>query len=157
MEQVKILFVCLGNICRSPTAEGLLRHKLQQRNLLDRFEVDSAGTGDWHVGHPPDERAQAAAAIRGFDISDLRARQVSPLDTERFDYVIAMDDSNHQNLSQLAGAGHAHKVRLLLEFSASELDQVPDPYYGGEHGFNQVIDLIDDACEGLIADLLGQQ
>lgn len=116
--------------------------------------MDSAGTGDWHIGLAPDSRAQAAAALRGFDISNLRARQVQPLDTERFDYVIAMDHSNHHNLSQLADPANSHKIRLLLEFSESTLEEIPDPYYGGDSGFNQVIDLIDDACEGLITTIL---
>ena len=154
---MKILMVCLGNICRSPTAEGVFRHRLSARGLQDRFHVDSAGTGDWHVGNPPDRRAQLAAASRGFDISMLRARQVQPDDTATFDYLIAMDRGNHRDLVRLAGENHAHKVRLFMEFADIDTpDEVPDPYYGGDQGFDQVIDLIEAASDGLIEHLLRQ-
>jgi protein-tyrosine phosphatase len=155
MTQARILFVCLGNICRSPTAEGAFRHHLAARNLAGRFIADSAGTGDWHVGSPPDRRAQLAAASRGFDISDLRARQVRAEDFEEFDYLIAMDRANQHELQRLAGSGNARKVRLLLEFAdISGEEEVPDPYYGGEQGFDRVIDLIEAASNGLIEHLL---
>mgnify|MGYP001812253702 FL=1 len=155
MSRKRILFVCLGNICRSPTAEGIFRHHLAQRKLHDRFDADSAGTGDWHVGSPPDRRAQLAAVSRGFDISDLRARQVQRSDFEDFDYLLAMDRGNHQELCRQAGRDHLHKVRLLMEFArmAGE-EEVPDPYYGGDRGFDQVIDLIEAASNGLIEHLL---
>ncbi len=157
MSTPSILFVCLGNICRSPTAEGVFRHRLSARGLDDRFHVDSAGTGDWHVGNPPDRRAQLAAASRGFDISMLRARQVETADAGRFDYLIAMDRGNHRELVQLAGETHAHKVRLFMEFADLDThDEVPDPYYGGDQGFDQVIDLIESASDGLIEHLLRQ-
>ena len=154
MAKHSVLFVCLGNICRSPTAEGIFKHKVQQRELTDQFDIDSAGTGDWHIGSPPDNRARAAAASRGFDIDGLRARQVKAQDFQHFDYVIAMDYSNQRNLRQLSDPRHADKVYLLLEFSDSHLEEVPDPYYGGDDGFNQVIDLIEEACEGLLSKIL---
>ena len=155
MPQTRILFVCLGNICRSPTAEGVFRQRLAQRHLTHRFAVDSAGTGDWHVGSPPDRRAQLAAASRGFDISTLSARQVRQADFEDFDYVVAMDRNNQRDLALLAGTVHAHKVRLLMEFAGLPgEDEVPDPYYGGDSGFDRVIDLIEAASDGLIEHLL---
>jgi protein-tyrosine phosphatase len=152
-----VLFVCLGNICRSPTAEGVFRQLLSSRNLQDLFVVDSAGTGDWHIGNPPDPRAQIAAAERGIDISNFRARQVNDRDIHRFDYVIAMDRANRQELITLVGQPHAHKVHLLLEFTdIAGLNEVPDPYYGGERGFDQVLDLIEQASEGLLQHILNQ-
>ncbi|MGB5705341.1 MAG: low molecular weight protein-tyrosine-phosphatase [Arenicellales bacterium] len=152
-----ILFVCLGNICRSPTAEGVFRQFLSKRNLLEQFEVDSAGTGNWHIGSPPDKRAQLAASTRGIDISSLRARQISDADIHRFDYIIAMDHSNQRELVALAGQARAHKIRLLLEFTEIiGLDEVPDPYYGGDRGFDQVLDMIEEASEGLITHILKQ-
>ena len=155
MTRHSVLFVCLGNICRSPTAEGVFRHIVSSQELHDLFEVDSAGTGDWHVGNPPDRRAQLAAAERGIDISDLRARQVDEYDLQRFDYVIAMDHANRRELMALAGQTYGHKVRLLLEFGdISEIEEVPDPYYGGDRGFDQVLDLIEQASEGLLNHIL---
>lgn len=152
-----VLFVCLGNICRSPTAEGVFRQLLSNRNLQELFVVDSAGTGDWHIGNPPDRRAQNAAAERGIDISNLRARQVNDRDIHRFDYVIAMDRANRQELITLVGQTHAHKVHLLLEFTdIAGFNEVPDPYYGGERGFDQVLDLIEQASEGLLQHILNQ-
>ncbi|MDE0715150.1 MAG: low molecular weight phosphotyrosine protein phosphatase [Gammaproteobacteria bacterium] len=155
MPRTAILFVCLGNICRSPTAEGVFRQRLSDRGLDGRFTVDSAGTGDWHVGHPPDRRARFAAANRGFDISSLRARQVRSDDMETFDYLIAMDHGNHRELVRMAGQGLAHKVRLFMEFAGIDgPDEVPDPYYGDDHGFDRAIDLIEAASDGLIDYLL---
>lgn len=157
MSRPSVLFVCLGNICRSPTAEGVFRGRLESRGLLDRFHVDSAGTGDWHIGNPPDRRAQLAAASRGIDISMLRARQVQADDASAFDYLIAMDRGNHRDLVRLAGDARAHKVRLFMEFADIDShDEVPDPYYGGDSGFDQVIDLIEAASDGLIEHLLRQ-
>ncbi len=155
MPETGILFVCLGNICRSPTAEGVFRQRLVTRGLESRFRVDSAGTGDWHVGSPPDRRAQLAAASRGFDISGQRARQVRPDDADGFDYLIAMDRGNHRDLVHLAGTERAHKVRLFMEFAGIDgLEEVPDPYYGGDDGFDRVIDLVEAASDGLIEHLL---
>lgn len=157
MTKHSILFVCLGNICRSPTAEGVFRHIVSNRELHDLFDVDSAGTSHWHIGDPPDRRAQLAAAERGIDISRLRARQVDPSDLQRFDYLIAMDHSNRLELIAMAGQSNRHKVRLLLEFAdIAGSDEVPDPYYGGDRGFDQVLDLIEQASEGLLDHILDQ-
>lgn len=151
---VKVLFVCLGNICRSPTAEGVFRALVRDGGLADRIEVDSAGTSDWHIGEPPDGRGQAAAARRGYDLSVLRARQVTAHDFDRFDYVIAMDQANLAKLSALAPAGRGDKLSLFLAF-APELGvrEVPDPYYGGPDGFDDVLDMIEAASRGLLADI----
>ena len=143
-----ILFVCLGNICRSPMAEGVFRQVAAARGLT--VTVDSAGTGSWHIGNPPDERAQRAAADRGFDISGLRARQVSSDDFERFDLVVAMDDSNVETLRRTAPGTAQDRIRLFLEFAPNlTVREVPDPYYGGADGFDHVLDLIEAAAGGL--------
>jgi len=141
----RVLFVCLGNICRSPTAEGVFRAAVEARGLESRFEIDSAGTGDWHIGAPPDHRAQRAAARRGVDLSRLRARQIAADDMAKFDHIIAMDAANYADLTRLAGPRHRHKVRLLLADSALG-EEVPDPYYGGAAGFDRALDLIEAAC-----------
>ena len=154
----RILFVCMGNICRSPTAEGVLREMAERRGVADRFHIDSAGPGDWHVGNPPDQRACDAARERGIDITDLRARQVNPGDFEQFDLVIAMDHSNRLSLYDLAGETHRSKVRLMLEYSEQRVgEDVPDPYYGGGHGFDLVLDLIEEACDNLLDELAAMQ
>ena len=151
---VRVLFVCLGNICRSPMAEGVFRKLVSEAGYVDRVEIDSAGTHAYHVGAPPDERAQAAAARRGVDIAALRGRQALQTDIERYDYVLAMDHENHAHLLALAPRGHEHKVRLFLEFaSRATVRAVPDPYFGKESGFDRVLDLIEDAAEGLLADV----
>ncbi len=149
---VNVLFVCLGNICRSPTAEGVFRTLLEKEGLGDQISVDSAGTGNWHVGSPPDRRAQAAARNRGVDLSGCRARQAIREDFSRFDYVIAMDSDNHHDLSRLCSPGDENKLHLFLEF-APQLGRrdVPDPYYGAEGGFEGVLDMIGAASEGLLA------
>ncbi len=147
---IKVLFVCLGNICRSPTAEGVMRHKVRQAGLEAHILLDSAGTGGWHVGKAPDPRMQQAALERGYDLSTLRARQVSAEDLQTFDYVLAMDDSNYSDLKHLAGSQAHAKLQRLLDYGATGLTQVPDPYYGGEAGFFQVIDLIEQACDALL-------
>jgi len=149
---MRVLFVCLGNICRSPTAEGVLRGKLEQAGLADRVEVDSAGTAGWHIGKAPDPRTCQAAAKRGYDLSALRARQVSAEDFQRFDLVLAMDNSNLRDLKALhAGRGSAPDLFLRRYGLATE--EVPDPYYGGEDGFETVLDLVEQACDGLIAEI----
>ncbi len=151
---VKVLFVCLGNICRSPTAHGVFLHLVAREGLADRIEVDSAGTHAYHVKDPPDPRAQAAAAKRGVDLSPLRARKALQEDFQVFDYVLAMDRSNYDHLSALCPAGAEDKLRLFLSF-APQLgeDEVPDPYYGGTAGFERVLDMIESAAEGLLADI----
>jgi protein-tyrosine phosphatase len=153
---MRILFVCMGNICRSPTAEGVMRRLIDDAGLED-VEVESAGTGGWHAGEPPDERATAAAARRGVTLAGA-ARQVTPADFRRFDLLIALDRANLRELLALApDEDAAEKVRLLREFdpaaaSSGDLD-VPDPYYGGDRGFETVLDMVEAACRGLIDEL----
>jgi protein-tyrosine phosphatase len=147
---MRILFVCLGNICRSPMAEGVFRSELARRGLDSLVEVDSAGTSDWHIGEPPDPRARRAAAARGHDISALRGRQATRRDMAEFDLILAMDRENLEHLRRLAGPQHAGKVRLFLEFAPdTPEEEVPDPYYGGEEGFEYVLDLLEAAARGL--------
>ncbi|KWF23848.1 low molecular weight protein-tyrosine-phosphatase [Burkholderia pseudomultivorans] len=154
MTRVAICFVCLGNICRSPTAEGVMRHQVEAAGLAGRVDVDSAGTGDWHVGEPPDTRAQAAARLRGYDLSALRARQVSAADFERFDLLLAMDEANLAELCRRCPPQHRDKVRLLMEFAPGAAEtEVADPYFGGAQGFEQVLDQVERACEGLLQTL----
>jgi protein-tyrosine phosphatase len=153
---MRVLFVCLGNICRSPTAEAVLRHKLDEAGLRDRVEVDSAGTGDWHVGKSPDSRTRQAAQLRGYDLSALRGRQVCAGDFRRFDLILAMDNSNLEHLQRLRPAGAMAELDLFLRRYGQALDEVPDPYYGGEEGFEQVLDLLEQACDGLLGELRGR-
>ncbi|KPJ31910.1 phosphotyrosine protein phosphatase [Burkholderia multivorans] len=151
MTRVAICFVCLGNICRSPTAEGVMRHQVDAAGLADHIEIDSAGTGDWHVGEPPDTRAQAAARTRGYDLSTLHARQVSADDFERFDLLLAMDEANLAELRRRCPPAHRDKVRLLMEFAPGATEtEVADPYFGGAQGFEQVLDQVERACGGLL-------
>jgi protein-tyrosine phosphatase len=152
---VGVLFVCLGNICRSPSAEGVFRALVSHNGLDDAISVDSAGTHAYHVGDAPDPRAQAAAKRRGVDIGNLRGRQAISRDFQRFDYVLAMDKENHRNLAQICPPGEERRLSLFLDFAPS-LDEscVPDPYYGhGESGFEKVLDLIEAASEGLLEDI----
>ena len=156
MEKTSVLLVCMGNICRSPTAEGVLHDKLEEAGLLDHVRLDSAGTHDYHVGKPPDGRAQEAARNRGYDLSALRARQVSVRDFSEFDLVLAMDQDNYQSLLRTCPEPDRHKVRLFLSFSQRYSNQeVPDPYYGGNQGFDHVLDMVEDGAEGLIASIRG--
>lgn len=149
---LRILFVCMGNICRSPTAEGILRAKLDAAGLTEAVELDSAGTGDWHVGKAPDSRAIQAAAGRGYAIGDLRARQVAEDDFQRFDLILAMDQDNLAWLEQLRPDEGA-VPELLLARQGLAVDEVPDPYYGGAAGFERVLDLLESACDGLVAEV----
>jgi protein-tyrosine phosphatase len=154
MAQHRLLFVCLGNICRSPMAEGVFRRVAEEEGVIDRFEIDSAGLGDWHIGQAPDERAQAAALGRGIDISGQSARQVSLEDFERFDLLLAMDRSNYRELTQLAPEESHHKIRQFLDFAPhAGTKDVPDPFYGGKEGFDHALDLIEAAARGLLDDL----
>jgi len=149
-----ILMVCMGNICRSPTAEGVLRHLAREAGMLEQLVIDSAGTHDYHVGKQPDARAQETARRRGYDLSGLRARQVATQDFLEFDYVLAMDRENLAALKRLCPPEHRHKVRLYLSFSSQFEDQeVPDPYYGGSQGFERVLDMVEDAARGLLEDI----
>lgn len=153
---MRVLFVCLGNICRSPTAEGVLRHKLREAGLEGRIEVDSAGTGDWHVGKAPDLRTRQAALQRGYDLSALRGRQVEAADFQLFDLILAMDNSNLGHLQQLRPGNGSAELDLLLRRYQLALDEVPDPYYGGAEGFEQVLDLLEQACDALVIELKGR-
>jgi len=145
--EIRVLMVCLGNICRSPTAEAVLRTRLRALGLHERVEVDSAGTGDWHTGEPPDARSQRHAARRGYDLSGLRARRVAEEDFHRFDLLLAMDDDNLADLERLKPDNAPAELRL---FAAAE---VPDPYQGGPDGFEYVLDLVEQASDALIQDL----
>ncbi|WP_135081319.1 low molecular weight protein-tyrosine-phosphatase [Terasakiella sp. SH-1] len=151
---VKVLFVCLGNICRSPTAEGVFRDLVEKKGLSSQIITDSAGTGDWHVGKAPDGRAQKAAKTRGYDLSDLRARQAKPKDFVEFDYVLAMDRSNYSNLQSICPAGYEDRLHMFLSFDPDSPEvEVPDPYFGGPAGFDYVLDLVEEASEGLMQDI----
>jgi protein-tyrosine phosphatase len=151
---VKILFVCLGNICRSPTAEAVLRELAAREAPELPLEVDSAGTAAYHVGQPPDPRTRAAAARRGYDLSALRARTVEPADFELFDLILAMDRENLSALRRRAPPHTHERLRLFLEFAPEAVpEDVPDPYYGGPNGFEEVLDLVETATRGLLAHL----
>ena len=146
-----ILFVCMGNICRSPTAEGVFRGKAKDAGLLDQMLIDSAGTHAYHVGERPDLRSQEFALKRGYDLSQQRARQVNASDFEKFDLIIAMDKENLHNLQSQCPAQYRHKLKLMMSYAThSPSDVVPDPYYGGGRGFDTVLDYIEDASEGLL-------
>jgi len=152
---VSVLFVCMGNICRSPTAEGVFVHKVREAGLSERIRIDSAGTHAYHIGNPPDERTQRSALRRGYDLSTQRARKVEAQDFTRFDYVLAMDEDNLAILKALhaqAGEVQTH-LGLFMDFAADAgfACEVPDPYYGGEAGFERVLDMIEAAAEGLLA------
>lgn len=154
-DRLAVLFVCMGNICRSPTAEGVFRRLVEERAPDLGLEIDSAGTHDYHVGEPPDERAIAAAARRGIDLRPLRARQVNEADFEHFDLIVAMDRLNRQTLLERSPAVSHERIRLLMEFAdRSDIDDVPDPYYGGAIGFEQVLDLAEEAAAGLLEEVL---
>lgn len=151
---VKVLFVCMGNICRSPTAEGVFVELLKRHGLEDRIHVDSAGTHAYHVGSAPDPRARAAAAKRGADLGSQRARKVAPEDFEDFDYILAMDRDNLEILEAVCPPEQRDKLQLLLAFAPDVgVDEVPDPYYGGAAGFERVLDLIEAAAEGLLREI----
>lgn len=157
-QQVKsILFCCMGNICRSPTAEGVFRRALLARAPQLDVQIDSAGTHDYHVGEAPDARARAAARRRGIDISQVRARQVAPQDFERFDLILAMDEENLRELKERSDRVYHERIRLLMEFAPNARSRaVPDPYYGAEPGFEEVLDLLEEAANGLIDELLAR-
>src|SRR5215207_2262787 len=151
---MRILFVCLGNICRSPTAEAVFRSIAARHAPGLKLEVDSAGTGGYHIGEPPDVRSQQSARRRGYDLSSLRARMVAPEDFERFDFILAMDRENLSVLHESAPAAIRDRIRLFLEFAPqSGVAEVPDPYYGGPNGFEEVLDLVEEASHGLLAHL----
>ena len=146
-----VLMVCTGNICRSPTAEGVLRHRVEQAGLADRVHIDSAGTHDYHVGSPPDERSSHHASLRGYDLTAQRARQVRAADFERFDLILAMDDGHMELLEGDCPPQHRHKLRRMMDFAPPGLaDEVADPYYGGKEGFETVLDHIEAASDGVL-------
>ncbi len=149
VERIGVLFVCLGNICRSPLAEGVFRHLVSVKGIEDRFLIDSAGTSSWHIGEPPDSRGQEAALIRGFDIGDQRARKLGHQDFHDFQYIMAMDQIN---LSHLRGMdqGTGANLELLLSYTKAGFLEVPDPYYGGVSEFEKVLDLVATGAEGLL-------
>jgi low molecular weight protein-tyrosine phosphatase len=153
---VHVLFVCTGNICRSPTAEAVFVRCVEKAGLAGTIVSDSAGTHDYHVGEPPDPRAQAAGKRRGYDLAQLRARRVRRDDFERFDYVLAMDEGNLRQLERLCPREHAHKLKLFLDFGGASPREVPDPYYGGPEAFERVLDLVEGAAQGLLRHLRDQ-
>ncbi|WP_417514009.1 low molecular weight protein-tyrosine-phosphatase [Marinobacter sp.] len=148
-----VLFVCLGNICRSPTAEGVFRKLVEQAGLQDRVHIDSCGTSNWHIGKGPDLRSQEAAVKRGVDISMLKARQFTEKDLDTFDYVVVMDRQNLADVKDIWHQNGGTQPTLFLEYGRSSLAEVPDPYFGGEDGFEEVLDLIEEAGEGLLVDI----
>ena len=149
---VRVLFVCMGNICRSPLAQGVFEDVLRREGLEGEVSVDSAGTGAWHVGSPPDERALSAASLRGVDISSQRARRIKPEDCRNFDYVLTMDEENYRAVAGLCRGSAV--VRPFLDFATDSPETaVPDPYYGGPDGFEHVLDLVEEASEGLLEDI----
>ena len=148
---VKVLFVCMGNICRSPTAEAVFRARVEEAGLTQQIIVDSVGTHDYHIGDPPDLRTQRAASQRGYDMSGLRGRQVEVADFTRFDYVLAMDNANMSILQRLCPQTKSDRLGLFLGYASRHRErEVPDPYYGGEDGFERVLDMVEDAAAGLL-------
>jgi protein-tyrosine phosphatase len=150
---IGVLFVCLGNICRSPMAEGVFRHVADQAGLVRHFSIDSAGTSGWHRGEPPDHRAQRASLKRGIDIGGQSSRAVDDRDFERFDYILAMDRDNLDALTGRQPAESRSRLALLLTYAESDTLEVPDPYYGGTQGFDHALDLIFDGARGLLEDI----
>jgi protein-tyrosine phosphatase len=152
---MRILFVCMGNICRSPTAEGVFRHLVQTHAPELHIEIDSAGTHGYHVGDPPDQRTIAAAMRRGIDLSRRRARTVRTTDFEYYDLILAMDEENLSELQRRSPPAHRQRLRLMMDYAPAAASRaVPDPYYGGEQGFEEVLDLLEEAAEGLLRELL---
>ena len=152
--KVSVVFVCMGNICRSPTAEAVFRYYVESAGLSGHILIDSAGTHDYHIGDPPDLRAQRAAQQRGYDMKGLRGRQVEEGDFRRFDYVLAMDKANLSILQRLAPPDSATRAKLFLEYARHHAErEVPDPYYGGANGFERVLDMVEDAAQGLLEEI----
>ena len=149
---IRVVFVCLSNICRSPTAEGVFRHLVEQQGLSDHIAADSSGTSGWHNGEPPDRRSQQSAMARGIDLSGLRSRKAQPEDFHKFDYVLAMDSSNFNNLLAICPPGYENRLHMFMKFAPEQgrLD-IPDPYY--EDGFDGVFDMLEAASKGLLAEI----
>lgn len=157
MNQISVLFVCMGNICRSPTAQGVFRALVEGEGLEQRIQTDSAGTIAYHVGEPPDRRARETADKRGIDLNDLRARKVVAEDFERFDYVLAMDEDNYRDLLEICPPGMEERLHLFMDFAPQLAEkEVPDPYYGGVAGFDRVFNLVEDASRGLLDHILNR-
>ena len=153
----RVLLVCMGNICRSPTAEVVFRTFIKNNKLGDKVEVDSAGTHGYHVGEAPDGRTQRAAAVRGYNLSQVRARKVARQDLDYFDLILAMDKSNLDNLQRMASAEQREKLKLFMDYAKNyDDDEVPDPYYGLGHGFDLVLDMVEDASKGLVDELIAK-
>ena len=153
-KKVSVVFVCMGNICRSPTAEAVFRHYVESAGMSGEISIDSAGTHDYHVGDKPDARAQRAAQQRGYDMSTLRGRQVGEEDFRRFDYVLAMDMANLAILHGLTPLGSGTQPQLFLDYARHHSErEVPDPYYGGADGFERVLDMVEDAAQGLLEEI----
>lgn len=151
MKKISVLFCCMGNICRSPTAEVVFRSRVEEAGLAQQISIDSVGTHDYHIGDPPDQRTQRAARQRGYDLSSLRGRQVEVADFSRFDYVLAMDNANMAILYRLCPQHQRDRLGLFLEYANRHKErEVPDPYYGGEDGFERVLDMVEDAAAGLL-------
>ncbi len=156
-DKIGVVFVCMGNICRSPTAEAVFRRQVEQAGLADRIAIDSAGTHDYHIGELPDPRTRQAASKRGYDMSALRGRQVGVGDFSRFDYVLAMDENNLAILQRLRPRDAESHLGLFLEFAERHVErEVPDPYFGGADGFERVLDMVEDAAQGLLSHLRKQ-
>ena len=150
-DKIGVIFICMGNICRSPTAEAVFRARVEAAGLTDSIRIDSAGTHDYHIGESPDPRTREAASKRGYDMASLRGRQVGAEDFSRFDYVLAMDENNLAILERLRPRDAASHLGLFLDFAERHTErEVPDPYYGGESGFERVLDMVEDAAEGLL-------
>lgn len=150
----KVLFVCMGNICRSPTAEAVFRHQIKQAGVEQQWVVDSAGTHAYHVGNAPDKRSQTAAQTRGYAMQSLRARQIEASDFDRFDWILAMDQQNLQGLQQCQPPGSSAQLALMMDFAESpkwQGNDVPDPYYGDGDGFAEVLDRVEISCAGFLA------
>ena len=158
MEKIKVLFVCMGNICRSPTAEGVFTHLVHSQKIAPLFQIDSAGTHAYHIGDAPDLRSQKTALNRGIDISHLRGRKVIFGDFDDFDFILAMDDANHSILMDASPPQHQHKISHFLSFAPQlKTREVPDPYYGGAQGFDRVFDMIEAASEGFLNHLRAEK
>lgn len=155
MEKKKVLFVCLGNICRSPSAEAVFRGIVKKEGLSDNFEIDSAGTSGWHAGEPADERMQSHAIKRGYNLTSISRKFIPDTDFDHFDYIIGMDDNNIRSLQQMArNEVDLAKISKMTDYGIEwSYDEVPDPYYGGEQGFELVLDLLEDSCKGLLEKL----
>ncbi len=154
---IKVLFVCTGNICRSPTADGVFRKMVEEAGLSGRISVDSCGLSAYHVGELPDPRSREMAQSRGYDLSDIRSRKIKPSDYEQFDYVLAMDDGHLRDMRRQASSTHQTKIELFLDYHPQRTGQsVPDPYYGGANGFEHVFDMIEETSNSLLAHIRNQ-